>query len=88
MYIKNSTAGLGEINLQDYGAVVVCDWSAYKESYTAGEAALLADYVRQGGSLLILAEKPEPSLRSAKIVAQEIFCADRSRTGHQNGHQL
>lgn len=56
--VNTTTLGFTENYLANTDIAVVCITSAFTSSYSAAEATLLADFVNDGGGLLILGTNP------------------------------
>lgn len=56
--VNTTTLGFTENYLANTDVAVVCITSAFSSSYSAAEATLLADFVNDGGGLLIMGSNP------------------------------
>jgi hypothetical protein len=50
--------GVLNVNLDEYGIIVIACGSAWNDPYTADEAAVIGEFVQNGGGLLIMGENP------------------------------
>jgi serine/threonine protein kinase len=67
--VQNNQNDLASLDLSQYGAVVVDEWSAENHAYTENDADVLEEYVHQGGGLLILGDNPDTH-KNVSAVAQ------------------
>ncbi len=54
--VDTTTAGVENVNLNDYAVLVVCLGSSWDTAYTAGEVAAIEAFVENGGGLLVLGD--------------------------------
>jgi hypothetical protein len=56
--MDENSQGVLNVNLDEYGIIVVCVGSAWDYSYTTDEVAAIEGFVQQGGGLLVMGDNP------------------------------
>jgi hypothetical protein len=70
--VNTTTLGFTENYLANTDVAVVCITSAYNSAYSDAEATLLADFVNEGGGLLIMGTHPYLNLGSGNSNIQPV----------------
>lgn len=68
--VNTADAGILNIDLNQYGVLVICLGSAWNSAYTTDEVAAINSFVQNGGGLLVMGENPNCPNENINPVAQ------------------